>query len=94
MFYGCTSLQKAPKLPAKTLVNGCYTYMFQGCTSLNESWLYTKETDSVILRDGMGGIFNDCPSNGVKAHLNSLDVKTYINKPNWTYVDIETGEPL
>ena len=94
MFYGCTSLQKAPKLPAETLVNGCYKYMFQGCTSLNEIWLYTKETDSVIIRDGMGGIFDGCPSSGVKAHLNSMNVKAYLKKPNWTYVDIETGEPL
>ena len=94
MFSGCTSLAKAPKLPAETLVNGCCNYMFQDCTSLNEVWLYAKETDSVIIRDGMGGMFNGCPSSGVKAHLNSLDVKAYINKPNWTYVDIETGEAL
>ena len=34
MFYGCTSLTKAPTLPATTLVNNCYQAMFQGCTSL------------------------------------------------------------
>ncbi len=35
MFYGCTSLKTAPKLPAENLKTGCYQYMFYGCTSLN-----------------------------------------------------------
>lgn len=35
MFWGCTSLITAPELPATTLVNSCYTDMFNGCTSLN-----------------------------------------------------------
>ena len=94
MFYGCTSLPKAPKLPAGTLVNGCCNYMFRDCTSLNEIWLYAKDTDISKIVNCMGGMFNGCPSSGVKAHLNSRDVKAYINKPDWTYVDIETGEPL
>lgn len=34
LFYGCTSLTTAPKLPATTLTSGCYIAMFQGCTSL------------------------------------------------------------
>ena len=34
MFYGCTSLTKAPKLPATTLTNNCYYEMFRDCTSL------------------------------------------------------------
>ena len=34
MFSGCTSLTKAPELPAKSLDSGCYAYMFEGCTSL------------------------------------------------------------
>ena len=35
MFQGCTSLKKAPELPATVLANGCYQNMFSGCTSLN-----------------------------------------------------------
>lgn len=35
MFKGCTSLTKAPLLPAITLAKGCYQEMFSGCTSLN-----------------------------------------------------------
>jgi len=34
MFQECTSLKKAPKLPAKTLASACYYDMFQGCISL------------------------------------------------------------
>ena len=36
MFYKCSSLTKAPALPATTLSNGCYQYMFSGCQSLKE----------------------------------------------------------
>ena len=34
MFNGCTSLTKAPSLPATTLAYSCYLNMFSGCTSL------------------------------------------------------------
>ena len=37
MFEGCTSLEKAPALPAKELANSCYAAMFSGCTSLVEA---------------------------------------------------------
>ena len=37
MFYGCTSLTKAPALPATTLAIGCYFGMFQGCTALTQA---------------------------------------------------------
>ena len=31
LFLGCTSLTKAPVLPATTLATDCYEFMFQGC---------------------------------------------------------------
>ena len=34
LFYGCTSLTKAPTLSATTLVKYCYAYMFYNCTNL------------------------------------------------------------
>ena len=34
MFNNCTSLIKAPELPATTLANYCYANLFSGCTSL------------------------------------------------------------
>ena len=37
LFSGCTSLTKAPVLPATTLAGSCYESMFWGCTSLTEA---------------------------------------------------------
>ena len=34
LFYKCTSLVQAPKLPATTLETSCYASMFEGCESL------------------------------------------------------------
>ena len=37
MFQSCTSLTKAPALPATTLTNNCYSDMFHGCISLTKA---------------------------------------------------------
>ena len=37
LFKDCTSLTKAPRLPATTLASDCYRSMFQGCTSLTKA---------------------------------------------------------
>ena len=37
LFSGCTSLVKAPVLPATTLADNCYSEMFNGCTSLTKA---------------------------------------------------------
>ena len=37
MFFSCSSLTTAPKLPATTLASYCYTYMFGNCTSLTSA---------------------------------------------------------
>ena len=37
LFENCTSLTKAPVLPATTLADSCYTYMFSGCQSLTKA---------------------------------------------------------
>ena len=37
LFSGCTSLTKAPELPATTLADLCYQYMFRNCTSLTKA---------------------------------------------------------
>ena len=37
LFMGCTSLTKAPALPATTLDQSCYEHMFSGCTSLTRA---------------------------------------------------------
>ena len=37
LFFYCSSLTKAPELPATTLAGDCYTNMFRGCTSLTSA---------------------------------------------------------
>ena len=37
LFYDCTSLTKAPVLPATTLARDCYEYMFGDCRSLTKA---------------------------------------------------------
>ena len=37
LFKDCTSLTKAPVLPATTLAQSCYSNMFKGCTSLTKA---------------------------------------------------------
>ncbi len=37
LFLGCTSLTKAPELPATSLASNCYSEMFSGCTSLTNA---------------------------------------------------------
>ncbi|MBR3520124.1 MAG: leucine-rich repeat protein [Paludibacteraceae bacterium] len=37
LFYNCSSLKQAPKLPATTLTESCYAEMFYGCRGLTEA---------------------------------------------------------
>ena len=37
MFFNCSSLTTAPRLPATTLNNSCYMAMFRGCSSLTSA---------------------------------------------------------
>ena len=36
MFSECTNITKSPRLPARTLTQGCYEYMFRKCSKLKE----------------------------------------------------------
>ena len=36
MFNGCTSLTKAPELPAQKLERNCYDHIFEGCKKISE----------------------------------------------------------
>jgi hypothetical protein len=46
MFTNCPKLEKAPILPAETLVNACYNSMFSGGTNLNEIWCYATNQNN------------------------------------------------
>ena len=59
MFYGCTSLAKAPALPATTLAEGCYQQMFYRCTSLTTA----PELPATTLAESCySGMFRNCTS--------------------------------
>ena len=47
MFYNCSSLTKAPELPATTLAENCYGSMFQYCTALTQASFPNLEKDTV-----------------------------------------------
>jgi hypothetical protein len=59
MFYGCTSLTKAPALPATTLASTCYYKMFFGCTSLTKAPELPATTLAEIC---YGYMFSGCTS--------------------------------
>ena len=46
LFEACTQLTSAPDLPAKTLADGCYSYMFSGCSKLETG---PKELPAITL---------------------------------------------
>ena len=59
LFEDCTSLTKAPVLPATTLANSCYKYMFYGCQSLTKA----PELPATTLTDYCYGfMFPGCTS--------------------------------
>ena len=59
MFVGCTALTQAPELPATTLAEYCYYYMFNKCTSLTKA----PELPATRLANYCySGMFNRCTS--------------------------------
>lgn len=57
MFSSCTSLEIAPELPAITLANECYSYMFSGCSKLNYvKALFTTTPDKYYPRGWLKGV--------------------------------------
>jgi hypothetical protein len=67
MFRKCTSLTQAPALPAITLANSCYYYMFRDCNKLNNinvnfsAWNPTNATSNWVKVVASSGTFT-CPT--------------------------------
>lgn len=59
MFEGCTSLEKAPDLPAATLASGCCKAMFEGCKTLEKAPELNATTLAGYCYDSM---FKNCTS--------------------------------
>ena len=82
MFSGCIALTQAPKLPATTLVNYCYAYMFNGCTNLN----YIK----CLATNPSNGIFNLLTNNWVNG---VAATGTFVKHPDATWKTYASGIP-
>jgi hypothetical protein len=74
MFYDCTSLTKAPDLPATTLANNCYDYMFYGCTSLAKAPALPATTLGEHCYDAM---FQGCTSLAKAPELPATTLASY-----------------
>ena len=79
LFYGCTSLTKAPALPATKLASECYEAMFSGCTSLTEA---SELPATTLANYCYSGMFYGCGSlNEVRCKIPSTirteDIPTY-----------------
>ena len=59
MFRGCTSLTKAPALPATTLADYCYGNMFYGCTALIQAPALPATT---LASNCYSNMFAGCPA--------------------------------
>ena len=79
LFKNCTSLTTAPELPATTLTNACYAYMFYYCTKLN----YVK------------ALFTDisAPECLLAWLYNVSTTGTFVKNPEATYTKTQAGIP-
>ena len=69
MFAHSTSLVKAPELPATTLGDACYWYMFQGCPITTAPELNA----TTLVKECYGGMFNACSNlNYIKCTATSI----------------------
>ena len=84
LFENCTQLTSAPDLPAKTLADGCYSYMFHGCSKLETG---PKELPATTLAESCYmGMFQDCTN--LKNVPDELPAKTMYPK---CYLNMFTG---
>ena len=74
MFYGCTSLTRAPELPATTLTTECYDSMFLNCTSINSIKCFATDISAVdctrnwIYQVAAEGTFTSSQNNNIWRH--------------------------
>lgn len=64
LFYGCTSLTTAPKLPATSIERSAYREMFYGCSALTSAPDLSQVTtlDSYVYSSCCQGMFQNCTS--------------------------------
>lgn len=80
MFNGCSSLTKAPALPATTLTEGCYARMFEHCTSLETAPVLPATSLPKQCYDIM---FSGCTSLNYVNCLAETGIDTNYSTNNW-----------
>ena len=83
MFYGCTSLTRAPELPATTLTTECYDSMFLNCTSINSIKCFATDISAV-----------DCTKNWIYQVAAEGTFTSSQNNSIWRYKDKYSGIPV
>ena len=97
MFLGCTSLTQAPALPATKLADYCYSYMFQGCTSLKLSSTKTDDYmqeyripssgDGIMATNALKGMFSS--TGGTFTGVPAINTTYYLSSDNMIVRDNE-----
>ena len=82
MFSGCTSLTKAPALPATTLADRCYRNMFYNCTSLTQAPALPATT---LMDDCYRSMFSGCTS------LTQAPALPATTLADWCYYNMFSG---
>ena len=91
MFYNCTSLTKAPELPATTLAKECYKEMFYGCTGLTTAPVLPATT----LAEGCyNSMFYNCTSLTTAPVLPATTLAPYCYSSMFSYCSALTTAPV
>ena len=84
MFSNCTALTSAPNLPATTLVDKCYYYMFFGCTKLKEVTMLATDVNAT---DCLSAWLEDAGTYATSRTLKVENKDAYNTIVNTTYYD-------
>lgn len=74
LFQNCKAMTTAPDLPAETLAEDCYSYMFVGCTSLK---IAPQLPATTLAGSCYYSMFSDCTSLETALTLSAETLKTY-----------------
>lgn len=85
MFQGCTSMTRAPFLPAKEMggLSWCYRNMFYGCSSLSYVKCYLKWRQDVYDSSNISGWLNGTATNGVFIKGSGVDTSNMNIPSTW-----------
>ena len=76
MFYGCTSLVDAPELNATSTISGCYSNMFEDCSSLKNIKISFSQWQDADNKSFTTSWLKNVPEGGVCIGPEDLDLKS------------------